>query len=289
MTNVGRPADPKHWQVVAACSGSTRHLFHLPNSAAAQQICRGCPVRAECLHDALDSDAPTGIWGGLSRTERKALPVLPADRAAALAELRLLLAELSDNLPPEPEVPVTIRALQNLLTDIDSQGGPQAARDNRLHLTTDPQGAPHPMTTDSVPPALPTPAPAATAAPAQVPVGKLLKWGDDHAEAKVRKQAAVARAALTDLRTLHAADQELLALAAEAEQLKQRLAQLEARQVELAPRSRKKPSHNRDYDAREVRAWASAAGVDCPRVGQVPRAVLDAWRAATSPTVSTPS
>lgn len=269
------------WRVSAACRQHEPSLWDTNKdlTGRARAICATCPVRAECLYD--EPPGPRfGIRGGLTDDERDALPPLPADPQEALAVLREFLAEFPDSPPPEPEVPVTIRALQNLLTEIDSQGGPQAARDNRLHLT-DPQGAPDPMT-DSVLPALPNPSPTTTVA-AQVPVGQLLKWGDDHTDAKVRKQAAIARTALSDLRTLHAADQELAALAAEAEQLKQRLAQLEERQAELAPRSRKKPAHTRDYDSREVRAWASAAGVDCPRVGQVPRAVLDAWRAANSP------
>lgn len=138
-----------------------------------------------------------------------------------------------------------------------------------------------------VPPPLP---PAATTASAQVPVSKLLKWAEDHHDLKVQKQAALARAALTDLRTLHAADQELTAIAAEAEQLKERLAQLQARQAELAPRPRKKTSsHVRDYDTREVRVWAEENGVDCPRVGQIPRTVLEAWRAANSPATAASS
>ncbi|MGI5408684.1 Lsr2 family DNA-binding protein [Streptomyces chartreusis] len=32
-----------------------------------------------------------------------------------------------------------------------------------------------------------------------------------------------------------------------------------------------------------MRAWAAENGVDCPRVGQIPKRVLDAWRAATAP------
>ncbi|MEU9245829.1 WhiB family transcriptional regulator [Streptomyces sp. NPDC048385] len=88
------------WQARAACSGTTVKLFHGPNTAAAQRICAGCQVRAECLYDALDSDAPNGVWGGFTRKERRALPVLPTDRAAAIAALRPLLADLPR---PEPE------------------------------------------------------------------------------------------------------------------------------------------------------------------------------------------
>lgn len=33
----------------------------------------GCPVRAECLADALDNRIEFGIWGGMTERERRAL------------------------------------------------------------------------------------------------------------------------------------------------------------------------------------------------------------------------
>jgi WhiB family redox-sensing transcriptional regulator len=36
-------------------------------------ICRNCPVRAECLADALDNQMEFGIWGGLTERQRRAL------------------------------------------------------------------------------------------------------------------------------------------------------------------------------------------------------------------------
>ncbi|MFF9215584.1 Lsr2 family DNA-binding protein [Streptomyces viridosporus] len=119
--------------------------------------------------------------------------------------------------------------------------------------------------------------------PQPLPVGQLLKWGDDHADPDVRDQASRARIALTGLRRRHAADQELAALTEEREQLEQRLAELRAREAELAPAKakRKRSAPTRDYDTRTVRAWAAENGIDCPRVGQLPKRVLDAWRATT--------
>lgn len=40
---------------------------------AARQICRGCPVRNECLEYALESFEPHGIWGSLTRGQRDRL------------------------------------------------------------------------------------------------------------------------------------------------------------------------------------------------------------------------
>jgi WhiB family redox-sensing transcriptional regulator len=34
---------------------------------------RTCPVRAECLAEALDNEIEWGVWGGLTERERRAL------------------------------------------------------------------------------------------------------------------------------------------------------------------------------------------------------------------------
>lgn len=39
----------------------------------AKQICMGCPVRTECLADALDNRVEFGVWGGMTERERRAL------------------------------------------------------------------------------------------------------------------------------------------------------------------------------------------------------------------------
>jgi len=113
-----------------------------------------------------------------------------------------------------------------------------------------------------------------------VTVSALLRWAEEHQDADVQAQGARAEAALASLRKRHAADQELTAITTEAEQLEKRLAELRAREAELNPAPKKKRATQvRDYDTREVRAWAAENGVECPRVGQLPKRVLDAWRA----------
>ncbi|MFJ1964868.1 Lsr2 family DNA-binding protein [Streptomyces massasporeus] len=121
---------------------------------------------------------------------------------------------------------------------------------------------------------------AVTHAPQQIAVGQLLAWGDKHPDADVQDQAARARIALHGLRQRHAADQELAAIDSEEEQLAKRLAELRERKAKLAPAKAKKPRKHVDYPAAEVRAWAKGQGIDCPATGRVPRAVVDAWRAA---------
>jgi WhiB family redox-sensing transcriptional regulator len=39
----------------------------------AKSVCRGCPVRTECLADALDNRVEFGVWGGLTERERRSL------------------------------------------------------------------------------------------------------------------------------------------------------------------------------------------------------------------------
>lgn len=39
----------------------------------AKLMCTGCPVRAECLAEALDNEIEWGVWGGMTERERRAL------------------------------------------------------------------------------------------------------------------------------------------------------------------------------------------------------------------------
>ncbi|WP_327377967.1 WhiB family transcriptional regulator [Streptomyces sp. NBC_01216] len=249
MTTTARPS--AEWHTRAACAGADMNLWFRPprDAQAALDTCCRCPVRAECLHDALTHETPGvrryGIRGGLTGPERSQLPDLPHSATEAITALHELLATLDERTP-------------------------------------------EPMTTTPVP----DPAPAAdlqvaagTGDGKSLPVGKLLAWGEQHADPEVQEQAACARVALATLRERHTADQELAALTAERERLEQRLADLAAREAELAPAKTKKKRrpHVRDYDARTVRTWAAANGVECASSGQIPKRVLDAWRAATTP------
>jgi WhiB family redox-sensing transcriptional regulator len=39
----------------------------------AKQVCQSCPVRTECLAEALDNQIEWGVWGGTTERERRAL------------------------------------------------------------------------------------------------------------------------------------------------------------------------------------------------------------------------
>jgi WhiB family redox-sensing transcriptional regulator len=63
------------WLSMAACrSGDPDALFvQGAEQNFAKRICRGCPVRYECLADALDNRVKFGVWGGMTERERRAL------------------------------------------------------------------------------------------------------------------------------------------------------------------------------------------------------------------------
>jgi WhiB family transcriptional regulator, redox-sensing transcriptional regulator len=39
----------------------------------AAAMCRDCPVKSECLADALDNEVEFGVWGGMTERQRRAL------------------------------------------------------------------------------------------------------------------------------------------------------------------------------------------------------------------------
>lgn len=76
----------QEWMDNAACIDADVNLFFPPRdkdlyrsiSDKAKEYCFGkdgdtpCPVRAQCLWYAIDSDEVHGIWGGMSHRERNA-------------------------------------------------------------------------------------------------------------------------------------------------------------------------------------------------------------------------
>lgn len=75
--------DPKYWQRNAQCAKKEnlpiREYFYSSNTDEkyqAKNLCFECPVRAECLRNALEKKELWGIWGGKDEGEiRRALSV----------------------------------------------------------------------------------------------------------------------------------------------------------------------------------------------------------------------
>jgi WhiB family redox-sensing transcriptional regulator len=74
--------NPHAWRDVAACRGQPTSWFFaerggVPTTANALAICRGCPVRLDCLDDALAFEAGErvafGVRAGFTAAERIAM------------------------------------------------------------------------------------------------------------------------------------------------------------------------------------------------------------------------
>ncbi|TSE02081.1 WhiB family transcriptional regulator [Skermania sp. ID1734] len=77
----GPNADQWDWQLHGRCRGADSSVFFHPEGergrarlqreARAKEICRQCPVIAQCRRHALEVCEPYGVWGGMSETERE--------------------------------------------------------------------------------------------------------------------------------------------------------------------------------------------------------------------------
>jgi WhiB family redox-sensing transcriptional regulator len=63
------------WTAQAACNSADPDELFVTGAAQnrAKAVCMGCPVRAECLADALDNRVEFGVWGGMTERERRAV------------------------------------------------------------------------------------------------------------------------------------------------------------------------------------------------------------------------
>lgn len=72
---VARAADAPDWVTRSACRSADPDELFVTGAAQnrAKAVCTGCPVRTECLSDALDNRVEFGVWGGMTERERRAL------------------------------------------------------------------------------------------------------------------------------------------------------------------------------------------------------------------------
>lgn len=62
------------WTLLAKCRGMEDALFpEASEQKRARGVCNGCPVRSECLAEALDNRIEWGVWGGMTERERRLL------------------------------------------------------------------------------------------------------------------------------------------------------------------------------------------------------------------------
>lgn len=66
----------QRWRYDALCRQTDPEIFYPAKGRSphqAKRVCFCCPVRTECLTDALRRREPYGVWGGLTTAERKKL------------------------------------------------------------------------------------------------------------------------------------------------------------------------------------------------------------------------
>ncbi len=75
ITGAQAPSTGQDWASRGACRSSHPDALFVQGAAQnrAKAVCLGCPVRTECLADALDNRTEFGVWGGMTERERRAL------------------------------------------------------------------------------------------------------------------------------------------------------------------------------------------------------------------------
>ncbi|MBB5807100.1 WhiB family redox-sensing transcriptional regulator [Saccharothrix ecbatanensis] len=63
------------WRIKASCRDEEPDQLFVRGAEQrkAKVVCLGCPVRTECLAEALDNRIEFGVWGGMTERERRAL------------------------------------------------------------------------------------------------------------------------------------------------------------------------------------------------------------------------
>lgn len=82
-----RPAGDQSWTQSAECAKPGKpYMFPHERDAVAVELakdtCAACPVRQQCLNEALGRNESFGIWGGMTTDERRALRRKSARKAA---------------------------------------------------------------------------------------------------------------------------------------------------------------------------------------------------------------
>jgi WhiB family transcriptional regulator, redox-sensing transcriptional regulator len=62
------------WKNQGNCRNSALDFYAIDDLSirAAKEVCRNCPVKAQCLQTAV-RDAEEGVWGGTSERDRRAM------------------------------------------------------------------------------------------------------------------------------------------------------------------------------------------------------------------------
>ena len=63
------------WRSQGKCTTEDPELLFVlgADQNSAKRICRNCPAKYDCMAYALDNNIETGVWGGMTERERRAL------------------------------------------------------------------------------------------------------------------------------------------------------------------------------------------------------------------------
>lgn len=70
MSTRGALLDEDEWHRGANCKGQNMFTDGAEQNTT-KRICRNCPVKLECLAEALDKRIEFGVWGGKTERERR--------------------------------------------------------------------------------------------------------------------------------------------------------------------------------------------------------------------------
>lgn len=75
MRTSGATGADSSWAARGACTQLEPDEFFVQGAdqRRVKVMCAGCPVRTECLADALDNRIEFGVWGGMTERERRRL------------------------------------------------------------------------------------------------------------------------------------------------------------------------------------------------------------------------
>lgn len=122
------------WPESAACrTGDPDALFvNGAEQNIAKKICRNCPVKYECLADALDNRIEFGVWGGMTERERRALLRRHPAVASWKRTFEVAAADQKEWLERQSARPELAVAAGQAATDFIRTDNPSGAFDSQI-------------------------------------------------------------------------------------------------------------------------------------------------------------
>lgn len=101
------------WQDRGVCAQTDPEAFYPSEGARGEPgkgVCRGCPVRVECLASAFFNGEQWGIWGGITERDRRPGKVRVNDGEDAMVVAAEVIADQDDRLDRQAQAKADARA-----------------------------------------------------------------------------------------------------------------------------------------------------------------------------------